>query len=536
MATKENEKKTAAKSTKKTTTKSTKTAAAKKNASKQEEVISAAVEAEATEIKAPVDVAEVTNVTTDKPESVSDIPVSEDIEKDNESKKTAKKTTKSTKTGKKSTKTKEMVVEDSVVVLDEIERVETATSSNEDLRVEKARKKTIKSSKSSSKKSTSFDKENFDIDQIGEAEEAYIREKRRVHLSNDFADQYKNDDYVPSLLLPDAPTDYDYYVKERALYTQSAISQGTSQLILSGIIIGSDTTTNGIPYVIVKTDSVLTSQFKLKELDIKHLISVRIPASALMFETERIKHSKDTAEAGERKLKKELDDRLFSRIYYVAENFQEELKLCWCSRIAAMLELQKRAFYPTNDRPALLQVGSVTHARVIAVGLNKVTVEVDGVDCVLTRQNLSWLSLKPNLKDEFHVNDVFMVKILSVGLKERPFVFRGKNQQVLDVKVSKTAAEKDPANEYYNYYINNPKATGVITSEITADGVYVRLADMIDVLCDVSIDEPIVGAECKVKLLRSEQRADKNHGGQMRWYLKGIVKEVLPPRNQKDYV
>lgn len=490
---------------------------------------------------------------TDKPTSEDEI---KDVKATKKTQATKKTTTKKT-AAKKTKNTAEKVEEDSKKAsgaAEDKEKNQVVEPADEDtkssdkellseisddvdaaIKEEKPKATEKKPRRVAKKTTTAFDKENFDIDQIGEKEEAYILEKRRVWLSDDFGNQYKDDNYVPSLLLSDAPTQYDYYQRERQLYTQSAISQGNAQLILSGIIIGTDTTKNGIPYVIVKTDSVLTSQFKVQELDIKHLITVRIPASALFFEEKRIRLSKDNKEAGESKLRRELKERLFSRIFYVAENFQEELRICWCSRIGAMLAIQKRAFYPTDERPALLKVGNTTAARVIAVGHNKVTVEVDGVDCVLTRKNLSWLSLRPSLKDEFKVNEVFTVKILSVDIAKDTISFRSKNEKHLNVVVSKTAAEKDPANEYYNYYINNPTATGIITSELTADGVYVRLADMIDVLCDVSIDEPVVGAPCKVKLLHAEQREDKNHNGQMRWYLKGILKEVLPLKNNNIY-
>lgn len=504
--------------TKKTASKSTKTAKATKS-----------------EAKSKVDVEVAENDTAEK--TSENTPATKTASKNatKSSKKTTatKKTSTKEETPKKATKSVDVKAEPQASGSVNMEAL------NEDSPLANYFKEEVKKAASSTKKrgskSTSFDKENFDIDQISETEEAYIKEKRRIFLNDEVAEQYKDDSYKPSLLVPDAMTEYDYYVKERNLYTQSAIARGTNQLIMSGTIIGVDTTKNGIPYVVVKTDSVLTSQFKLQPVDIKHFISVRIPASGLIFNSEEIRNSKDTPEAGDIKLKKELEDRMFARIFYIAENFQEEKKLCWCSRVAAMLEMQRRSFYPTNDRPALLGSGDSTGARIVAVGNNKVTVEVDGVDCVLTRKNLSWLSLRPDLKKEFSVNDILKVKILSVGYKDKPFKFRDQNVNVLDVKVSKVAAEEDPANRYYNYYMHNPKATGVITSELTADGVYVRLAGMIDVLCDVSVDEPIIGAECKVKLLHAEQREDKKHDGQLRWFLKGIIKEVLPPRNERFY-
>ena len=390
------------------------------------------------------------------------------------------------------------------------------------------------------KKKSVYRKGTFDMDNIGKDELSYMNEKRRYYVADDMLFDLEADDYVETVVGSGLMTDADYYKKERDLFVQSAAAKGNNQLIFKGRIVSIDKSEKGIWFVKVRTYAMLDEKLtKEISLDIKNMMEVRITADQLMFDAEKFLHYYDAdpmltdAEKefkGNRKLQKELEEHRGADIYFVSANVQaDETNIVYGSRIAAMVIMMQNSFLPTIDHAPRITVGKRAAASVVSVGMNKVIVEVDGCDIVLTRKDLSWLTLENDLRKEFKTRDKFWVRITDIGIAEDKFEFRGSECTNITVKASKILAEKDPAELYKDYFRVGSTADGVIKSELTADGVYVNLGGMIDCICDVQIDEPIIGADCKVRILKYEQKFDAAH--QMnRWYAKGLLKDVCDHR------
>ena len=130
------------------------------------------------------------------------------------------------------------------------------------------------------------------------------------------------------------------------------------------------------------------------------------------------------------------------------------------SRIAAMIKNRCDYWYSEREKGrALLEVGSIHEAKIVAVSRQMVFVEMYGAEIGILEKDVTWNRIK-DLRYKFFVGDIVDVMIKSVTLQDRS---RAEALSYpVDCRLSIKEAAPDPRDKYFVQDLKNARFKGII--------------------------------------------------------------------------
>lgn len=327
-----------------------------------------------------------------------------------------------------------------------------------------------------------------------------IFDKRRVYRMSDEEreNEYRHKEKIVSEKGQYVKTHEDYLKDEYQIL--KAASRSVPKTILGGVLTGITHDEDERIYMTVLLDNS------------KGLYRILIPVCEL-FPVDFSYYAKYGAD-GEKYLTNELKSRIGGHIEFTVYKLLEREKTAIVSRVEAM-EIKSFEYFrkkQSDGKPDIVD-GEKAVAKIINVRRDRITVEIMGAETVIPWRELSWLSLSA-LQDEFKKGDEIIVKVSNI--KTFDYLGEDKRKHVLvSLDASKRAAEKNPAEIYYDYFNIGDTSMGVITNVNDEKGVFIRLQDKMDCLCPFpSMGQAEKGKPCVVSITRKTD-ADKRIFGRI---------------------
>lgn len=288
-------------------------------------------------------------------------------------------------------------------------------------------------------------------------------------------------------------TEADYLKKEYDILLDAIRSE--RKKILYGVIIGLTTDEHtGQMSALVKLDNT-KGYFRIL-IPVTELFPVKLEDFKPVGETDPEKIASKTFKY----IKNEMAARIGGHIGFIPYDLKEKEKYCLATRLEAMQLTAYQHYKKLQDDgyPEIVE-GMLAEAEVMAVRKDRVRVEVLGAETTIRSNELSWLSLGI-LTEEFKVGDIFNVRV--TGIEEyKHKTNEGKNTYTLfKISASKKAAEKNPAELYYDSFNIGDFRSGIIKNTTEA-GVFVNLEDKCDCLCGYTVSGVAAkGMSCIVEI------------------------------------
>lgn len=209
-------------------------------------------------------------------------------------------------------------------------------------------------------------------------------------------------------------------------------------------------------------------------------------------------------------LTNELESRIGSSVHFTVYKVDEENAIAYGNRVEAM-EIESRNFYrkKMGDGVPKIVNGTIVEAEVVSARKDRVKVYLCGCETTIRAKELSHLALD-TVNDEFVVGDYFNVKVDNIKLIN--YSSNGRTYQLISLDASKRAAEKSPAEMYYDQFYVGQRCRGVIKAALTDANkcVFVRLQDKIDCVCPYPVKGVAArGVECVVEI--TQKRDEDKH-------------------------
>jgi len=284
--------------------------------------------------------------------------------------------------------------------------------------------------------------------------------------------------------------------KEYDILSDSA--KASKPKILTGRVYGVEPieVDKGIKTVYAKVNLICDPSIK-KEEEEPSLYTVNIPAQMFFFNDNPEKY--EGAEGFEL-LYRDMQARTGSLVNFIVYNVQANDDNVLASRIGAM-QLKSYDMYLGKNKQ--IEVGSIALGNVTYVGKYGIQCEICGAECYIPNEELSWNHISA-ANNVFEVGDKVKVKILSIDTAKVKVY--GRNYSYIKVTASIKQASPNPAEKYFNTFVENAKYNGVIQMRLDTGEYFVNLGGRMTCKCKApSFGSPRIGQECVVTIIK------KNH-------------------------
>ncbi len=318
----------------------------------------------------------------------------------------------------------------------------------------------------------------------------FLYEKRRTKMASkeEKKELYKEDRAIAKVKKESALTEKEERRKEFQYLMEAARS--VPPAILSGYVVGFETTANGYDLVEVQLENS------------KAKVPIKMPPEHLF------PHSPGTYadEMGKIHLRNEIAARMGAKVNFLIMNVNEKEGLVFGSCVAAQAlqgDINYVRIRADNATPRVIE-GMLVEARVVGVRKDRIRVNVAGVETTIhSGRDLAWTSLS-SLKEEFRIGDTFYVKVLEIV----PYVYTagGREYNMIRLKVSRSQAMTNPADLYFKDFHEGQIVSGIIKAEAHENGVFVTLQNKMDAVCYIpSSGMVVMGKMCTVKITKCNE-------------------------------
>jgi small subunit ribosomal protein S1 len=193
-----------------------------------------------------------------------------------------------------------------------------------------------------------------------------------------------------------------------------------------------------------------------------------------------------------------LEQCLMMEMDYLIEDIKEgedengnPLVVIGGNRVNAM-KRRKAAYFPDENNRIGIQEGDLVESRVISVGRKQITVEVKGIETIITPEELTYKHIA-DFTPIYEEGQLVLVRVLEIEFGNK------QNKEIKSIKVSVKAAQTDPRRELIKNYHLGAAHTAKVTS-ITQHGIFAALDDDMDVYCRFSrwVERPRKSDKIKV--------------------------------------
>ncbi len=234
-------------------------------------------------------------------------------------------------------------------------------------------------------------------------------------------------------------------------------------------------------------------------------IQVTIP-SYVLFD---YKEEEFVGERGARRLEDYAMARINSKVHFIVRNVDEGMGIA----IADALEAQNMRGYINYIRKnengrTRVNEGDLVQAKVIAVGLSFIIVDVLGAETLIRYDELSYMYLG-DVRTEFNVGDTVIVRVLKIEVEETKK--RANTYRLVKIEASVRQARPDMRKHFYEQY----KLNGIYSAKITfideAGHVFCDLQGQIDCMCKYPTYgvKPYIGQTKTIRI--TEKNEEKLH-------------------------
>ena len=198
-----------------------------------------------------------------------------------------------------------------------------------------------------------------------------------------------------------------------------------------------------------------------------------------------------------------LNKHLGAEIEFVVKGIDQESEVVVASRKEAMA-IRRRQFYFGQDKDGnnILYEGAIAEARVVSVIRPGIFVEVFGVQCYISSNELSYQRLL-DASAHYQNGMRILVKILKLDRTDPKNV---------KITVSVKQTKKNPYDTVFERYCVGNHYIGTVTM-VDINGIFVALDGGIDCLCPFPIrGRPLIGARVTVRLSHISEESHRVRG------------------------
>ncbi len=239
-------------------------------------------------------------------------------------------------------------------------------------------------------------------------------------------------------------------------------------------------------------------------------VEIRIPAKEL-FVTDDWEEQYEGPN-GDINMLAELEGRIGSTIPFVVMYVDEAHKIAYASRLEAMAIMGQKNYINKRgetDKPRV-RPGKLAEARVVGTRVDRIRVDVLGVETTLTSRDLAWEYLGA-LTDEFSVGEKFFVKIQEVETFKHKSLDGKRSYTLVKIKASKKEAEEDPRDKWFDSFNIGDIVEAVVKTEPgDSNRIFVSLKGKMTAQCFIPLAGiPVYGQKCIVKI--TDKREKEKH-------------------------
>lgn len=180
---------------------------------------------------------------------------------------------------------------------------------------------------------------------------------------------------------------------------------------------------------------------------------------------------------------KRVKEMIGANVKFVVKNFDQKTKTAYADRLKAMeSEAYGNFIRATREGKPRVIPGMLVQARIVAVRKNALIVYALGSEAVIKKDEVSWFYIS-DLREEFHVNQMVIVKVLDVKAAEVE-KYQKEKYTLVATKLSIKQTTPDPMLKWFDFF----KVGGLYQATITGineagTGVFVTLQNRVVCMC-----------------------------------------------------